>query len=150
MSSSNGPKDDTKPTVGSVKHDARGRAIWEWAAETGKHALDSTSRLLKRLDLPGLSLAEEPKDKGKDKGAAVFGGPKDSDPLKGRQTFNPYETKAPPKIQAPPPSSVTAPKPAPRPAAPGRPVAAPKPLSREEQEADTRRGLLGRFFGRKE
>jgi hypothetical protein len=33
---------------------------------------------------------------------------------------------------------------------PNRPVAAPKPLSKEEQEADTRRGMLGRFFGRKE
>jgi len=29
-----------------VKHDAGGRAIWEWAAETGRNALDSTSRLL--------------------------------------------------------------------------------------------------------
>jgi hypothetical protein len=54
MPSSNGPKDGDKkpPKVGRVRHDASGRAIWEWAADTGKHAIDSTSRLLKRLDLP--------------------------------------------------------------------------------------------------
>jgi len=48
-----------------VKHDAGGRAIWEWAAETGRNALDSTSRLLKRLDLPGLSLVDDEKEKKK-------------------------------------------------------------------------------------
>ncbi len=151
MSSSNGPKDDKNPKVGRVKHDASGRAIWEWAAETGKHAMDSTSRLLKRLDLPGLSLAEEPKDKEKGKSAGTFGGPKEADPLKGRQTFNPYETKATPKIQAPPPSAQPVPKAPLKPLTPvNRPVAAPRPLTKEEQEADTKRGLLGRFFGRKE
>jgi len=58
------PKD--KPaTAGRVKHDASGRAIWEWAVDTGRHALDSTSRLLKRLDLPGLSLVDDEKEKRK-------------------------------------------------------------------------------------
>jgi hypothetical protein len=151
MSSSNGPKDDKKPKVGRVKHDASGRAIWEWAAETGKHALDSTSRLLKRLDLPGLSLADDSKDKEKGKDAGMFGGPKEADPLKGRQSFNPYETKATPKIQAPPPSARPAPAPAPRPVTPAnRPAAAPRSLTKEEQEADTKRGMLGRLFGRKQ
>jgi hypothetical protein len=151
MSSSNGPKDDTKPKVGRVKHDASGRAIWEWAAETGKHAMDSTSRLLKRLDLPGLSIAEDPKDKAKEADKGMYGGPKEADPLKGRQSFNPYETKPTPKIQAPPPSARPAPKPVAKPAAtaPSKP-AAPRPLTQAEQEADTKRGLLGRFFGRKE
>jgi hypothetical protein len=58
------PKDKPSP-AGRVKHDAGGRAVWEWAAETGRNALDSTSRLLKRLDLPGLSLLDEDKEKKK-------------------------------------------------------------------------------------
>ncbi|HMA10774.1 MAG TPA: hypothetical protein VKO83_02725 [Steroidobacteraceae bacterium] len=59
------PKDpEDKPTpAGRVKHDASGRAIWEWAMDTGRHALDSTSRLLKRLELPGLSIIDDEKEK---------------------------------------------------------------------------------------
>lgn len=64
MAGPDNPKD--KPAAaGRVKHDASGRAIWEWAVDTGRHALDSTSRLLKRLDLPGLSLIDDEKEKKK-------------------------------------------------------------------------------------
>ena len=96
MSSSNGPKDGDKkpPKVGRVRHDASGRAIWEWAAETGKHAIDSTSRLLKRLDLPGLS---SPRTQGREerrKAGHLLAARKKTDPLKGkRQSFNPYESQ---------------------------------------------------------
>ena len=62
MSAPENPKDKPSP-AGRVKHDAGGRAIWEWAAETGRNALDSTSRLLKRLDLPGLSIVDDEKEK---------------------------------------------------------------------------------------
>jgi hypothetical protein len=152
MASPSGP-DDTgkKHKVGRVRHDSSGRAIWEWATETGKHAMDSTSRLLKRLDIPGLSIAEDPKDvKEKD---AAFGGPVESDPLKGnRGSFNPYEGRSPPKIQAPPPLAKGAPKPPARPASPAaRPAPPLRALSKEEQEAeDPKPGLLGRLFGRKD
>lgn len=151
MSSSNGPNDNEKKSrVGRVRHDATGRAIWEWAADTGKHAIDSTSLLLKRLDLPGLSIAEDHKDdeKGMDKG--IFGGPEEADPLQGkRKSFNPYESRSPPKIQAPSPLSKPAPKPVAKPAA--KPIAAPRPLSKAEQEAETPKpGLIGRLFGRKD
>ena len=44
---------------GTVQHDKRGNAVWQWAVDTGKHALDSTSALLRRLDLPGLSIEGE-------------------------------------------------------------------------------------------
>jgi hypothetical protein len=154
MSSSDGPKDDDKkpPRVGRVKHDASGRAIWEWATDTGKHAIDSTSRLLKRLELPGLSIADDHKDEKKDEKKGIYGGPEEDDPLKGkRQSFNPYESRSPPKIQAPPPTAKSAPKTAAKPAATAnRPAVALKPLTKEEQEAETKRGLLGRLFGRKE
>lgn len=45
--------------VGGVSHDSRGNAIWEWASETGRNAIDSTSRLLKRLEVPGLKIQDE-------------------------------------------------------------------------------------------
>lgn len=61
MAAPEDPKD--KPAAGRVKHDASGRAVWEWAVDTGRHALDSTSRLLKRLDMPGLSLLDDEKEK---------------------------------------------------------------------------------------
>jgi hypothetical protein len=51
------PDDPQKP--GGVKHDSRGNAVWQWAADTGRHAIDSTSRLLKRLDVPGLKIDED-------------------------------------------------------------------------------------------
>lgn len=136
MSSSNGPKDDKKPKVGRVKHDASGRAIWEWAAETGRNALDSTSRLLKRLELPGLSILDD--DKGKpeaeeeaqpgSKPVPTFGGPAEKDPLaNARRSFNPYDKNTPARAAAP------SRKPAAKPVA--KPVARP--------------GFLGRLFGRK-
>jgi hypothetical protein len=54
-------KTEKKPAgPGGVKHDARGNAVWEWAAESGRHAIASTSRLLKRLEVPGLKLEDDP------------------------------------------------------------------------------------------
>jgi hypothetical protein len=125
------PKDSRKDTqpAGRVKHDASGRAIWEWAAETGRHALDSTSRLLKRLDLPGLKLADEAKPQEEEsaapsqsaqdgKAVPTFGGQREQDPLAhSRKSFNPYDNRtpikrAPPRTAAPP--RITQP-PAPKP-----------------------------------
>jgi hypothetical protein len=50
--------DKTKPLIGGVKHDARGNAVWQWATETARHAVASTSQLLRRLDLSSLSLED--------------------------------------------------------------------------------------------
>ncbi len=41
-----------------MKHDARGNAVWQWATETARHAVASTSQLLRRLDVSSLSLEE--------------------------------------------------------------------------------------------
>jgi hypothetical protein len=49
------------PSRDGVEHDKRGNAVWQWAVDTGKHALDSTSRLLKRLEVPGLSIEDDEK-----------------------------------------------------------------------------------------
>jgi hypothetical protein len=55
--------DKIKPHGGSVKHDARGHAVWQWATETARHAVASTSQLLRRLDVSSLSLEELKDDK---------------------------------------------------------------------------------------
>ena len=69
-------KDDKSgKNPGGVRHDARGNAVWQWAVDSGKQALDSTSRLLKRLEVPGLKLEsdtaqnKQPGVKGKSAGA---------------------------------------------------------------------------------
>lgn len=111
-----------KPS-GRVRHDASGRAVWEWAVESGRHAIESTSRLLKRLDLSGIGLLDEEQEKKKKEEAErqaarevggnpygnettgtpkrpvpTFGGKAEADPLAGaRRSFNPYDKTAPPK-----------------------------------------------------
>jgi hypothetical protein len=132
-----------KPS-GRVRHDSTGRAIWEWAAESGRHALESTSLLLKRLELPGLSLADDDKNKdeeeaGKAKANAdrqtaapvvpKYGNPGDKDPAAhSRRSFNPYDTRTPAVRVAPKPK--------------------PKPVARITQPP-RKRGFLARLFGRK-
>jgi len=46
-------------SAGRVKHDARGNAVWDWVVESGRNLVDSTSRLLKRLDIPELKTEEQ-------------------------------------------------------------------------------------------
>jgi hypothetical protein len=133
------PPDDRKDPhqpAGRVRHDSTGRAVWEWAADTGRHALDSTSRLLKRLDLPGLKLAEDEKKEeeatpppaGTDSKPKVptFGGPREADPLAhSKHSFNPYDNRAPPRRTAVPaqkPGAKPGTKPSPRVTQPLRPA----------------------------
>jgi hypothetical protein len=140
--------DDKKNPAGRVKHDAGGRAIWEWAVDTGRHALDSTSRLLKRLELPGLNLLDEEQEKKKkaeeedraareagsnpyDNDVPTFGGPRETDPMAGsRRNFNPYDNRAPAKRSVQKPAA--------------KPTGAASPA-----QAKDRPGLLSRLFGKK-
>jgi hypothetical protein len=46
---------------GRVRHDERGNAIWDWLKDTGRNALEATSRLLKKLEAPHLDV-EDTKD----------------------------------------------------------------------------------------
>jgi hypothetical protein len=50
--------------TGRVVHDERGNAIWDWLRETGRIAIESTSRLLRRLEAPDLKVEEDEKPKG--------------------------------------------------------------------------------------
>ena len=48
-----------KQARGGVSYDARGNAVWQWAVDSGRHLMEATSHLLKRLEVPGLKLEEE-------------------------------------------------------------------------------------------
>ncbi len=48
-----------KPQLGEVRHDERGQAVWHWAVDTARNAINSTSQLLRKLDLSALSLEED-------------------------------------------------------------------------------------------
>ena len=47
---------------GRVVHDSRGNAIWQWVKDTGRHAIESTSLLLKKLELPELKVEDHKDD----------------------------------------------------------------------------------------
>lgn len=129
------PKPETRPAgkpanpAGQVRHDKSGRAIWEWAVDTGRHALDSTSRLLKKLEIPGLALEEEVRRK-KAEEQQVAAGVRQA-PLAGsRGGFNPYDSRTPP----------------PRKAAPAPTRAAARTRTPAPTSAD-KPGLFSRLFG---
>lgn len=46
---------------GRIVHDERGNAVWDWLKETGRIAIESTSRLLRKLEIPELKV-EDKKD----------------------------------------------------------------------------------------
>ena len=51
---------DEKPT-GKVVHDDRGNAVWDWLKTTSRHAIESTTRMLRKLESPELKM-EDSKD----------------------------------------------------------------------------------------
>jgi hypothetical protein len=57
------PKNTAPDTLsgrrGRVVHDERGNAVWDWVKDTTRIAIDSTSRLLKRLEVPELKVEGE-------------------------------------------------------------------------------------------
>jgi hypothetical protein len=57
--SASDPRDEIPS--GRVRHDDRGNAVWDWLKDTGRNAIESTSRLLKKLELPRLKV-EDKKD----------------------------------------------------------------------------------------
>jgi hypothetical protein len=56
-----GAQPGSESATGKVTHDERGNAVWDWMKNTGRHAVESTSRLLKKLELPELKF-EDAKD----------------------------------------------------------------------------------------
>lgn len=47
--------------TGKVTHDDRGNAVWDWLTTTSRLALEATSRLLRKLEMPELKV-EDAKD----------------------------------------------------------------------------------------
>ena len=56
------PKDEFAGRSGRIVHDERGNAVWDWIKETSRIAIDSTSRLLKRLEVPELKVEDTQKN----------------------------------------------------------------------------------------
>jgi hypothetical protein len=111
----NKPEDQNRdkkplPAREGIDHDARGNAVWQWAVDSGRHLIDSTTHLLKRLEVPGLKLEEEasPQERKTD---AKPGVPAEA---AGSAGYDPYGHRR------------VAPAPRPRPAV-TKPVAAPPP-----------------------
>jgi hypothetical protein len=48
--------------TGKVVHDERGNAVWDWLKQTSRIAIESTSRLLRKLETPELKM-EDTQDK---------------------------------------------------------------------------------------
>ncbi len=126
-------KSDRVP--GGVQHDSRGNAVWQWAAESGRHLIDSTSRLLKRLDVPGLSVeGEEPEEEQQQKQMKLA-------EQKKTGGYDPYETRPASKGRPGAPRTAT-PRSAP-PAAPNPPVKSAPPVVKPPA-----RSWLGKVFGK--
>jgi hypothetical protein len=76
---------------GRIVHDSRGNAIWDWVKETGRFCVESTSAMLKRLEVPGLKMEGEKDDELRVESEHEEGG-----------GYDPYnQRKAPPKTKAP-------------------------------------------------
>ena len=117
------PETTAPPARDGVKHDARGNAVWQWAMDSGRHLIENTSLLLKRLEVPGLKLEEEASAQEKKSVAEpeLSAGPISS------AGYNPYGNKRVAQTAAPrPPPTIT------------KPVAGPQP----------RRSWLQRLFRR--
>ena len=73
----------TRGDTGKVVHDRRGNAVWDWLKETGRNAIESTSRLLRKLEVPNLKVEDKKDEELRLKDDDAGGG---YDPYNQRQT----------------------------------------------------------------
>jgi hypothetical protein len=78
-------------SAGRVVHDERGNAVWNWAKETGRFCIDSTSALLRKLNIADLKVEGHDELKLEDKPTRDEGG-----------GYDPYNQKMPLKKPKPP------------------------------------------------
>jgi len=103
---------DPEQSSGKKIEDSQGRSVWKFAVDTGKHLLDSTSTLLRRLEVPGLKIDDEPGLGGKASGQPGGG----YDPYGSNRALKP-KPAAKPKVYLSRPTA-TKPAPAEKPAPP--------------------------------
>ena len=76
--------------TGKVVHDERGNAVWDWLKQTGRNAIDSTTRMLRRLETPELKVEEANEEELRiqpDSGSSSGGGYDPyNQPIKSRRT----------------------------------------------------------------
>jgi len=90
-------------------HDERGNAVWNWVKDTGRFCINSTSVLLKKLEISDLSIEGSKDDTtGPARGARDVGG-----------GYDPYNLKTPAKKTGIP-AKPTLNKPYVRPEKPGK------------------------------
>jgi hypothetical protein len=83
-----------KRPAGRIVHDARGNAVWNWggSADTPHISLDSTSTMLKRLELPELKVeGQEETAKDPANAVAVTSAKKPAPDVSGG--YNPYDQR---------------------------------------------------------
>jgi hypothetical protein len=58
------PADKPAPenSGGRVVHDSRGNAVWQWAKDAARVCIESTSMLLKKLEVPELKVEDHKED----------------------------------------------------------------------------------------
>jgi hypothetical protein len=44
--------------TGKVVHDERGNAVWDWVKQTSRNAIESTTRMLRKLEAPELKVEQ--------------------------------------------------------------------------------------------
>ncbi len=101
-----------KPPIGVkapeaiVRHDAQGKGILSWAAETARHLALTTSTVLRRLDHKGLAIDDTaPRGKPSSRASELPGGgfnPYESRPRLDRGARGSSTRSAPPSRPAPP------------------------------------------------
>jgi len=75
--------------TGKVVHDERGNAMWDWLKQTGRNAIESTTRMLRRLETPELTVEETHEEELRiqpDNGSAGGGYDPYNQPIKSRRT----------------------------------------------------------------
>jgi hypothetical protein len=52
------PAAGPQPKTGKVVHDERGNAVWDWVKQTSRNAIESTTRMLRKLEAPELKVEQ--------------------------------------------------------------------------------------------
>jgi hypothetical protein len=79
-----------QPQTGKVVHDERGTAVWDWLKQTGRNAIESTTRMLRKLEAPELKVEQAHEEELRiqpDRGTDAGGGYDPyNQPIKSRRT----------------------------------------------------------------